>query len=240
MEQKNPSQIIQENRQGKQDINIKLHPNQNQNRGSGYLRRRTFKKSLGRRRRGYPRQERNFNRSRRASSQGSLRRRNQNSRGGPLRKRRGPRLFIRNLTRSVTNNDLKTLFEKIGPLKRCGINWNDLGESKGTADVQYQYEEDTYKAFQKFDNTNVKGVPIRIELKGGNRIRKRVDNNNSIQNRGPRAFRRLKSRRTGVYQSNNNGNRNKNRIQRRNRNNNRNNNNRGQRRQRRYRTYNRY
>ena len=164
--QKNPNQIIQETRQGKQDINIKLHPNQNQNRRSGYRRRRTFKKSLGRRGRGQPSQEGNFNRNRRANTQGASRRRNQNSRGGPLRKRRGPRLFIRNLTRSVTNNDLKTLFEKIGPLKRCGINWNDLGESKGTANVQYQYEEDTYKAFQKFDNTNIKGVPIRIELKG--------------------------------------------------------------------------
>ena len=239
MEQKNPNQIIQESRQGKQDINIKLHPNQNQNRRSGYRRRRTFKKSLGRRGRGQPRQEGNFNRNRRANTQGASRRRNQNSRGGPLRKRRGPRLFIRNLTRSVTNNDLKTLFEKIGPLKRCGINWNDLGESKGTADVQYQYEEDTYKAFQKFDNTNIKGVPIRIELKGGNRNRKRVDNNNSIQNRGPRGFRRLKARRTGSQQ-NNNGNRNRNRPQRRNRNNNRNNNNRGQRRQRRYKTYNHY
>ena len=59
------------------------------------------------------------------------------------------------------------------------INWNELGESKGTADVEYIYNRDTYRAWRRLDYKNIKNVPIRIELKGGNRrLRERLDNNN--------------------------------------------------------------
>ena len=86
-----------------------------------------------------------------------------------------------------------------------------------------------------FDNTNIKGVPIRIELKGG-RQRNMNQNNNSFSN-GPRRFRRrvqFRRRRAQSANNNRNNNSNFNNRQRRNRNNS---NRRGQRR---YKTYNQY
>lgn len=61
------------------------------------------------------------------------------------------RLLIKNLTKKATNEDVRDMFEKAGPLKRCGINWNDIGESKGTADVEYLYEKDARSAMKRFD-----------------------------------------------------------------------------------------
>ena len=89
------------------------------------------------------------------------------------------KVYARNISKNASNTDLKKIFEKIGPLRRCGINWNELGESKGTADVEYIYNKDTYRAWRRLDFKNIKNVPIRIELKGGNRrLRERLDNNN--------------------------------------------------------------
>lgn len=237
MDQKNPNQIVQESRQNKPQVNVKLNPNQNTNKQRYRPRRRkVFRKRLGPQNRNQSRNQNNTN-SRRSNRNNSQKRQRPLS-GGSNRQTRRARLFVRNLTKSVTNTDLRGLFEKIGPLRRCGINWNDLGESKGTADVQYQYEEDTYKAFQRLDNKNLKGVPIRIELKGG-RPRNMNQNNNSFSN-GPRRFRRRVQFRRRNQSANNRNNRNNrnnsnnNNRQRRNRNNS---NRRGQRR---YKTYNQY
>ncbi|MCQ2817706.1 MAG: THO complex subunit 4, partial [archaeon] len=85
------------------------------------------------------------------------------------RQRRGIRLIIRNLTKNVTNGELKEFFQRVGPLKRCGINYNEIGDTKGTADVQYIYENDAFKAFARFNNKMLGGVPIRIEILGQRR-----------------------------------------------------------------------
>ena len=61
------------------------------------------------------------------------------------------------------------MFQKIGPLKRCGINYTNLGESKGNADVEYMFQNDAYSAQKKFNFKPVKGVPIRIEILNGNK-----------------------------------------------------------------------
>ena len=81
-------------------------------------------------------------------------------------RRKGIRLLIRNLTKNVTNAELKELFQRAGPLKRCGINYNEVGDTKGTADIEYFSENDAFKAHAKFNNKSIHGVPIRIEIKG--------------------------------------------------------------------------
>jgi len=43
------------------------------------------------------------------------------------------------------------LFESIGPLKRCGINWNELGQSKGSADVEFESSAHALEAKNKFN-----------------------------------------------------------------------------------------
>lgn len=108
-------------------------------------------------------------------------------------RRRGVKIIIRNLSRNATNFDLKSAFEKIGPLRRCGINWNNLGESRGTAEVEYLYRGDAFRAVKKLDYKSIKGVPMRLEIREGQRrIRlKRIgDRDRKTRSVGGRRFRR--------------------------------------------------
>jgi RNA recognition motif-containing protein len=54
----------------------------------------------------------------------------------------------------ILNINLKQIFSRIGRLKRCGIHWDNLGNSKGTADVEYEKPDDARKAFDEFDSMN--------------------------------------------------------------------------------------
>ncbi len=42
----------------------------------------------------------------------------------------------------------------MGVLKRCGIHWDNLGNSKGTADVEYERSENALKAIEEYDSNN--------------------------------------------------------------------------------------
>ena len=101
---------------------------------------------------------------------------------------RGVKILVRNLTRNATNLDIKYLFERIGPLKRCGINWNELGESKGTAEVEYLYRKDAFKAVKELDYKSIRGVPIRLEIREGER-RILFNRNRNRSSTGGRRFR---------------------------------------------------
>ena len=126
---------------------------------------------------------------------------NQRRQRGVGGRRRGVKIIIRGLTRNATNNDIKFVFQKIGPLRRCGINYNNLGESKGTAEVEYYYRRDAFKAYRKLDYKNIRGVPIRLEVRDGGR---------KIMIRPARTFRRrTRSYSTGArrFRTNRTGNR---------------------------------
>ena len=148
-------------RSGKETVNVKLADNtgkksETSKRKISRRKIRRFRGSLGRR---------NYigNRNRK----NNFTNKNQRRQRGLTNRRRGVKIIVRNLTRNATNTDIKTLFEKIGPLRRCGINWNNLGESKGTAEVEYYYRRDAFKACRKLDYKTVRGVPIRLEMREG-------------------------------------------------------------------------
>ena len=184
MEVENNSERIE--RPGKDDIKVKFADNTDKkpetakkiNRPRRRFRR--FKNSLGRR--NYT-SKRNIAPNRRTGNYSNDSRRQR----GLRNRRRGVKILVRNLTRNATNLDIKYIFEKIGPLKRCGINWNDLGESKGTAEVEYLYRKDAFKAVKELDYKSIRGVPIRLEIReGAKRIllnRRDRDNNRSRTNR---------------------------------------------------------
>ena len=133
-----------------------------------------------------------------------------------LRRTKNSRIIVRNLAKTITNNDLKKLFEKIGPLKRCGINWNNLGESKGTADVEFIYEKDAIKAKKKYDYKQIKNIPIRIEIRK-NKIFSNNNNNNARNSKRKIIRNRNKNNRINSIKKRNNFiNRNKRRINRKN------------------------
>jgi RNA recognition motif-containing protein len=190
MEVENSTEKIE--RPGKEDINVKFADNTDKKaetakKTTGPRRRfRRFKNSLGRR--NYT-GKRNISSNRRT---GNYSKDNRRQRGLRYR-RRGIKILVRNLTRNATNSDIKYLFEKIGPLKRCGINWNNLGESKGTAEVEYLYRKDAFKACKELDYKSIKGVPIRLEIRDGPK-RILLNRRNRDNNRNRSSNRRFRSR----------------------------------------------
>jgi len=55
------------------------------------------------------------------------------------------------------NNDknfLKAIFLQCGPLKRCGIHWDDLGNSLGTADIEYFNEDNAKRAIKEYHSNS--------------------------------------------------------------------------------------
>ena len=186
----NSERVIE--RPGKENINVKLADNtgkkaETAKRARPRRRVRRFRKTLGRQ---------NY-----AGDRNNSRRRSQNysndtgkrQRGGGRFRRRGVKIIVRNLTRSTTNADIKAVFEKIGPLRRCGINWNSLGESRGTAEVVYYYRSDAFRACRKLDYKSIKGNPMRLEMREGQRkiLFNRLGNRgNRTSSTGARRFRR--------------------------------------------------
>ena len=190
-------------RPGKEDLNVKYADNTGKKAETAKSntrprrRFRRFKNTLGRR--NYTGNKTSTNQSRRSGNYS-----NENRRQRGLRpRRRGVKILVRNLTRNASNSDIKYLFEKIGPLKRCGINWNNLGESKGTAEVEYLYRRDAFKACKELDYKSIRGVPIRLEIRDGpkrillNRRDRDRDNNRN------RSARRFRSRSRDYHRNNN-------------------------------------
>ena len=185
MEVKQNSEKIE--RPGKEDIKVKYADNSGKKpetakKANGPRRKtRRFRGSLGRR---------NYlgNRKNVPLRQGDRYSNNRRRQRGLRNRRRGVKILVRNLTRNATNLDIKYLFQRIGPLKRCGINWNNLGESKGTAEVEYLYRKDAFKAVKELDYKSIRGVPIRLEIREGD---KRIvfNRNRNRTSTGGRRFR---------------------------------------------------
>ena len=128
--------------------------------------------------------------------QSNIRQRNQNknnSQNKDLRKR----LSITNLDKSYTNEQLKKLFEQYGKLTRCGIHFSKLGESLGTADIQFEKHEEAENAISKVNNTNVGNSVINVKYSTSGKSNLR---NNRVNN--------VKGRRRNVKNSGNNKGRN--------------------------------
>ena len=84
------------------------------------------------------------------------------------------RLKIQNLNKEFQNTELKKLFEPFGTLIRCGINFNKMGQSKGTADIEFSTHEECENAINKLDNAEIDGVKVRVKYADfGPRITKR-------------------------------------------------------------------
>ena len=225
MEVENAERVIE--RPGKENINVKLADNSGKKAETAKRTTRTrrkvrrFRNALGRK--NYT-GNRNLRPRRRTQSKFSNDSRKRQR--GLRPRRRGVKIIVRNLTRNATNADIKSVFEKIGPLRRCGINWNNLGESKGTAEVEYLYRSDAFKAVRKLDYKSIKGVPMRLEMReglkrillnrlgdrtlrrsrstGARRFRKRISYNRASKDSGRRnrSFSQRNSARRGIRNRN--------------------------------------
>ncbi len=168
----------------------------NRNRRFGNRRFRRNNNNFRRNNTNYNRNQRNnFNNNQRRNTNNQINRRRNFQRDNRRR------LYITNLNKTVTNDELKKLFQKFGKLRRCGVNFTQLGQSKGTADIEFERHRDAVFAIRKLNRADINGKMVFVRFSTlrsigriGRRIRIRSRNGNLIV------------RRRGVRNNNNNNN----------------------------------
>ncbi|XP_074309437.1 THO complex subunit 4C-like isoform X2 [Silene latifolia] len=76
----------------------------------------------------------------------------------------GTKLFISNLASGVSNNDIRELFSEIGELKRYAIHFDKSGRPSGSAEVVYAKRNDAFAAHKRYNNVQLDGKPMKIEV----------------------------------------------------------------------------
>jgi THO complex subunit 4 len=80
----------------------------------------------------------------------------------------GGKLNVTNLDVGVTNEDIRELFSEIGELKRYAIHYGKNGHPSGSAEVVYVRRGDAFKALSRYNNVQLDGKPMKIEVVGAN------------------------------------------------------------------------
>ena len=74
------------------------------------------------------------------------------------------KLLIRNLARTITEAQLRTLFEKHGSVQSCSLVMDkETGASKGFGFVEMPKQGDAKAALKNLNNKELDGVRIRVK-----------------------------------------------------------------------------
>jgi len=80
----------------------------------------------------------------------------------------GTKLSITNLEYSVSEENLKEIFEKIGAVKKVSILYDRSGRSEGTAEVIFVRRVDAQNALKNYNGVEIDGKVIRLAMVGSN------------------------------------------------------------------------
>ncbi|XP_051140884.1 THO complex subunit 4D-like [Andrographis paniculata] len=80
----------------------------------------------------------------------------------------GTKLYISNLDVGVSNEDIRELFSEIGELIRFAIHYDKHGRPSGSAEVIFARRSDAFQAFKRYNNVQLDGRPMKIEVIGAN------------------------------------------------------------------------
>ncbi|KAI0492983.1 hypothetical protein KFK09_027259 [Dendrobium nobile] len=80
----------------------------------------------------------------------------------------GTKLYVSNLDYGVSNEDIKELFSKVGDLKRSTTHFDRNGRPSGSAEVVYARRSDAIAAVKRYNNVQLDGKPMKIEIIGNN------------------------------------------------------------------------
>ncbi|KAI1762093.1 RNA-binding domain-containing protein [Hypoxylon sp. FL1150] len=78
--------------------------------------------------------------------------------------REATKLKMENLHYELTEDDLYSLFDNIGPVRKLDLLYDRAGRSEGVAYVTFENARDAQKAYNKCDNANARGQPIYVTL----------------------------------------------------------------------------
>ncbi|KAL0367327.1 UNVERIFIED_CONTAM: THO complex subunitB [Sesamum radiatum] len=68
----------------------------------------------------------------------------------------------------VSSEDIKELFAEVGDLNRYHIHYDRSGRSKDTAEIVFSRRQDALAAVKRYNNAQLDGKPMKIELVGTN------------------------------------------------------------------------
>ncbi|XP_031107085.1 THO complex subunit 4D isoform X1 [Ipomoea triloba] len=80
----------------------------------------------------------------------------------------GSKLYVSNLDVGVTNEDIRELFSEIGELIRYAIHYDKNGRPSGSAEVVFARRTDAFQALKRYNNVQLDGRPMKIEIVGTN------------------------------------------------------------------------
>ncbi|KAA8547708.1 hypothetical protein F0562_004137 [Nyssa sinensis] len=87
---------------------------------------------------------------------------------GLTRVENGTKLYVSNLDVRVTNEDIRELFSEIGELKRYAVHYGKNGRPSGSAEVVFARRSDAFQALKRYNNVQLDGKPMKIEIVGTN------------------------------------------------------------------------